>query len=279
MLFRSVLLSVCSRFGFVVEATITLPVYNRSYDSLPGQFGKPLNGPVLARLTTIRSDPFLCPDNNHHDNHNKFERRHLRLRSLQEQQSQSSVSGNSNGKNGLGYYGNYSTVLESMYNASTSNATSNTTTMALEPATADESWTSSSSFSSFFDNGFERIPIPDDGAPIALLAERGGCTFHDKTVAASKYGDAVKYVIVYDNVISPYLVSMSSDYDTNITALFVSYQTGKELRGMINRNDRAAWAARPARASRRSTCPSIRTSSMPPEGWSRSSSPPVRRTR
>jgi hypothetical protein len=69
------------------------------------------------------------------------------------------------------------------------------------------------------------VTLPSDGLPVALLVQRGQCTFYEKAVVASTW-DLVEYVIVYDSEISPQLVPMSSEYPSNISLLFVSYQSG-----------------------------------------------------
>lgn len=80
--------------------------------------------------------------------------------------------------------------------------------------------------------GLDVLP-PDDGRPVALLVQRGLCTFHEKAKMASQW-EAVKYVVVYDNEMSEELVPMSSEEETNMTLLFVSYVSGhgKECRNM-----------------------------------------------
>ena len=71
------------------------------------------------------------------------------------------------------------------------------------------------------------LPIqPSDDLPVALLVERGSCTFFEKAKIASQW-DIVDYVVVYDNVVSPNLVPMSSEYPSNMSLLFVSYNTGQ----------------------------------------------------
>jgi hypothetical protein len=70
------------------------------------------------------------------------------------------------------------------------------------------------------------IPAPRDGLPVALLIERGECTFWEKSEEASKLGEAVKYVIIYDNEMSPDLVPMSSEFPSNMTLFFVSMMSG-----------------------------------------------------
>jgi hypothetical protein len=69
------------------------------------------------------------------------------------------------------------------------------------------------------------VTIPSDGLPVALLVERGQCTFWEKALVAGKF-DPVQYVVVYDNEISPQLVPMSSESSTNMSLLFVSYHSG-----------------------------------------------------
>jgi hypothetical protein len=69
------------------------------------------------------------------------------------------------------------------------------------------------------------IPPPDDGRPVALLVQRGKCTFYEKARVASQW-EAVKYLVVFDDQMNPELVPMSSEYPTNMTLLFVSYVSG-----------------------------------------------------
>jgi hypothetical protein len=71
------------------------------------------------------------------------------------------------------------------------------------------------------------IETPDDGLPVAVLVERGKCTFYEKAQEASKLGEAVRYIVVYDNEVSPDLVPMSSEHSTNMTLLFVSNLSGE----------------------------------------------------
>jgi hypothetical protein len=69
------------------------------------------------------------------------------------------------------------------------------------------------------------VVTPSHGLPVALLVQRGSCTFYEKTQLALLW-DPVQYVIIYDNEISPQLVPISSKYTTNMTLLFVSYHSG-----------------------------------------------------
>jgi hypothetical protein len=71
------------------------------------------------------------------------------------------------------------------------------------------------------------LDTPDDGLPVALLVERGQCTFYEKAMMTSKYFDNVQYLVIYDNEVSPDLVPMSSDRPTNITLVFVSNMSGE----------------------------------------------------
>lgn len=79
----------------------------------------------------------------------------------------------------------------------------------------------------------EPLPVPEDGIPIALLVQRGMCTFYEKAVMASQYGSAVKYVIIYDNQVAPDLVPMSSESSTDMTLFFIASLSGQELRDLI----------------------------------------------
>lgn len=87
---------------------------------------------------------------------------------------------------------------------------------------------SSTSTSSPSTRGQDMIHIrpPQDGLPVAVLVQRGDCTFWEKGQEAAKLGEAVKYVVVYDNEMSPDLVPMSSDVPSNMTMFFVSYMAG-----------------------------------------------------
>ena len=167
-----------------VRSTVVLPQYNRSFTSLPGNFGGKLNEhdpPVLAHLTIIKNQPFLCPD----------ELKHI--------EPQPPFYGSGEEGNIIGNDGNSNNTLPDTANS-----------------TLDEAY-----------GGIEKLPQPEDGLPIALLVERGMCAFYDKAVMASRYGDAVKYVIVYDDQVSHDLVAMSSKFTTNITLLFVSSLSGQ----------------------------------------------------
>ena len=70
------------------------------------------------------------------------------------------------------------------------------------------------------------VVIPEDGRPVALLAERGLCTFWEKGNLASFWYPTVQYVIVYDKAFSGELVPMSGELETEMTLLFVTRDTG-----------------------------------------------------
>ena len=77
------------------------------------------------------------------------------------------------------------------------------------------------------------VVTPDDGIPVALLVERGTCTFWEKAETASLWSPPVQYVIVYDNEEKPELVPMGSKLESNMTLLFVTQQTGLGKKKMM----------------------------------------------
>jgi hypothetical protein len=83
------------------------------------------------------------------------------------------------------------------------------------------------------DQDIHPLPPPILPLPVALLVERGECTFYEKAILASHYGPFVKYIIIYDDQVAPDLVPMSSDYETDLTLLFVSAATGRALQNHI----------------------------------------------
>jgi len=90
-------------------------------------------------------------------------------------------------------------------------------------------------------NSVKDLVIPDNGAPIALLAMRGECTYETKgRTAGSVYGkeNPVHYVIVFDNVDDASLVSMSAENPTgiNVGLLFISKDSGADI---IRKNNEA----------------------------------------
>lgn len=75
----------------------------------------------------------------------------------------------------------------------------------------------------------------NDGIPIAMLVERGGCTFEDKARAAQALG-YVKYVVVFDNLESSPLIPMQATEDQGIHVgmIFISNQAGLELKAQLD---------------------------------------------
>lgn len=83
-------------------------------------------------------------------------------------------------------------------------------------------------------NSFVRPRTHD--APVALLAGRGYCPFYNKALIAESYGDAVQYLIVYNNDIDgeDVLVPMYSEYGkTRLILLSVTHRTGQALKRYI----------------------------------------------
>jgi hypothetical protein len=74
----------------------------------------------------------------------------------------------------------------------------------------------------------ETVVEPTDGIPVVLLASRGACSFEEKARTAMKFGDFVRYVIVYDDHARSSLVPMSAADPDGITVgmLFVSQTAG-----------------------------------------------------
>lgn len=85
--------------------------------------------------------------------------------------------------------------------------------------------------SAVINQGIIPLPKPQNNLPVTILVERGLCTFYEKAMMAAQYG--AQYVIIYDDQIAPDLVPMSSDYETDMTLLFVSASTGHSLRDHI----------------------------------------------
>lgn len=151
----------------VVDATIVLPEYNKSFTSMPGLFGGQLgynDPPVMAHLTVIKDWLQLCPRDD--------EGQQTDMDQQQQEQPENVHAQHDNNK----YH----------------------------------------------------LETPDDGLPVALLVERGGCTFYEKAMVAEQYFDGtVQYLVVYDNEMSPDLVPMSSEHPTNTTLVFVSNPSGE----------------------------------------------------
>eukprot|EP00535_Pseudo-nitzschia_heimii_P000281 CAMPEP_0197185436 /NCGR_PEP_ID=MMETSP1423-20130617/11905_1 /TAXON_ID=476441 /ORGANISM="Pseudo-nitzschia heimii, Strain UNC1101" /LENGTH=527 /DNA_ID=CAMNT_0042636491 /DNA_START=188 /DNA_END=1771 /DNA_ORIENTATION=+ len=190
-------------FPSVAMATVFLPEYNRSFASLPGLFGAQLS----SDKNDLPTSAFLTI----------VKDQPLmcpdELKRIQPMPPSSSTNNNSDG-NG--------------HNLDSSPTALDSSMMIKKNSTID--W--------FKD--IEPLPPPRDGLPIALLVERGMCTFYEKAVMASKYGPSVKYVIIYDDEITDDLVPMSSEYETDMTLLFVSAKTGRFLEDKIYAGQRYA---------------------------------------
>ncbi|KAG7344008.1 ring-like zinc finger domain containing protein [Nitzschia inconspicua] len=88
--------------------------------------------------------------------------------------------------------------------------------------------------SSSFPQQHVPLQVPKDGLPVALLVERGQCTFFQKAMAAQQYlNGVVQYLVVYDNETSSDLVPMSSEHPTNMTLVFVTKPSGEEMKDLI----------------------------------------------
>jgi hypothetical protein len=72
--------------------------------------------------------------------------------------------------------------------------------------------------------------------PVVLLAARGFCPFYEKAVIAESFGDAVQYLIVYNNDVDgeDVLVPMYSEYGSSrLMLLSVTHRTGQALKRYI----------------------------------------------
>lgn len=201
-----------------VVADVRLPQFNRSFESMPGLFGGKLrtdDPSVLAHLTLIPNQPFLCPDE---------------LKHIQPGSRFYNTNNNNRGRENTSNKNNITNPL-SLNVTTTKNGGSNGSDNASNSNSDDGDDDSEFSY-----DKIEQFQVPEDGLPIAVLVERGMCTFYEKALMASKYGQAIQYIIVYDDEVSTDLVPMSSEFTTNITLLFVSSLSGQEIRNFIVRN-------------------------------------------
>ena len=80
------------------------------------------------------------------------------------------------------------------------------------------------------DETFELDVIaPNDTLPVALLVERGNCTFEQKAMVAMKAYPTVRFMIVYDHTPEKRYVSMTETTDAEdikLGMLFVSNEAG-----------------------------------------------------
>ena len=180
-----------------VDAKVTLTQYNKTYTSMPAMFGGLLSReepPVLAHLVYMKDRPLMCSSSSLGSSSSGSVNATASGEQEQEQEQQSG-NGNENDDD----------------NSTIDNSTSTPT-----PTT-----------------NIQKIQTPSDGLPVAVLVERGSCTFWEKAEEASKLGDAVRYIVVYDNEMSPDLVPMSSEFPSNMTLFFVSMMSGHEIRDLI----------------------------------------------
>eukprot|EP00977_Amphora_coffeiformis_P020407 scaffold8235_cov155-Amphora_coffeaeformis.AAC.4 len=72
--------------------------------------------------------------------------------------------------------------------------------------------------------------------PVAILAARGFCPFYNKAIVAESLGDAVQFLIVYNNDVDgeDVLVNMYSEYgSTRLILISVTHRTGQALKRYI----------------------------------------------
>ena len=205
-----------------VTATVFLPAYNRSFVSLPARFGGQLSDdeyapPITAYLTMVSDQPFMCPD--------ELKRIHSKPPFYVTNSNSSNSNINSNNNQVMN---NNTSINVGMIDSNIMINDNNNNNQL-------DSNSNNNSEEALFHN-IVPLPLPMDGLPVALLVERGMCTFYEKAAMAAKYGPAVRYIIIYDDQITPLLVPMSSDYETDITLLFVSANTGRELADYIVQN-------------------------------------------
>eukprot|EP00531_Pseudo-nitzschia_arenysensis_P001807 CAMPEP_0116132784 /NCGR_PEP_ID=MMETSP0329-20121206/9743_1 /TAXON_ID=697910 /ORGANISM="Pseudo-nitzschia arenysensis, Strain B593" /LENGTH=536 /DNA_ID=CAMNT_0003627343 /DNA_START=242 /DNA_END=1852 /DNA_ORIENTATION=+ len=211
----------------VVQAAVYLPVYNETFISLPARFGGQLSNdendpPVVAYLTLVRDQPYMCSDE------------------LKKIQPKPSMFGLENDEN------NSTAAIDSEIDSSmrVDNRHNNSQPQQQEqPLEVNPNGDIKIPlFSDIANQDIVPLPPPegDNQVPVALLVERGMCTFWEKAVMASQYGSFIKYVIIYDDQIAPDLVPMSSEYETDMTLLFVSAASGRTLRNYILMNSQLA---------------------------------------
>jgi hypothetical protein len=98
-------------------------------------------------------------------------------------------------------------------------------------ATTTATMLNSSSTSSHNNIKWEDDDVNERNLPLALLVQRGRCTFYEKAELASQYFPAVQYVVVYDNEITDSLAAMNSEIPLpppadQLGLTFVSYRSG-----------------------------------------------------
>jgi hypothetical protein len=88
----------------------------------------------------------------------------------------------------------------------------------------------------------DRIVVPNDGSPVAILALRGKCTYEEKALAAARLlpEGVVHFVVVYDNIQEDHLIKMAGDGKAdnsileNIGLTFVSQESGLQLKRFVD---------------------------------------------
>jgi len=204
----------------LASATIYVPEFNRSITSLPARFGgqlskDPNDPPVLAYLTMVPNQPFMCPDE---------------LKGIQPPPpligaSNYTIVNQPNGMDRNNNNNNNNNLMDSnMMIDNNDNDNTNDNNPQLDVPNNKDIY-----------GDIVPLPAPIDGLPVALLVERGLCTFYEKAEMAARYGPSVKYVVIFDNQIAPDLVPMSSETDSDMTLLFVSATSGRELNNWIVR--------------------------------------------
>lgn len=85
--------------------------------------------------------------------------------------------------------------------------------------------------------GLEGLIHPNDTLPVALLVERGNCTFEEKAWVAMQAYPTVSFLVVYDHTPEKSLVSMretSSAEGIKLGMIFISFEAGMELRAFLS---------------------------------------------
>ena len=196
-LIRSIVLQLLSLLAFFarkeVAATIMIPELSVSYHSMPAMFGKKwpttTHGDVIsyrAHLQMIPHRPFLCDHQQQHES-SKMEQQHdVNSNNINDKENEDSEEDEDDD--------DVAVQIQPQQNHTTARSSSATTT----------STTSTTK-------------TPSDGLPIALLVERGHCTFYEKSVvAASSMYPGVAFMIVYDNQSNNNpLIPMTSDHDND----------------------------------------------------------------
>jgi len=86
----------------------------------------------------------------------------------------------------------------------------------------------------------QKIVIPSDGLPVAILAKKGLCTFETKARIAQQLHPQIKYLLVFNNVPNDdNLITMSAENENGIYvgSLFTEYESGIDLQMQIDVSD------------------------------------------